>query len=443
VLLSIEEDTVLSHLWRWFVGLHLVSGGLYVTLVVVLFVGLSALLITHRDRRWFTRRVPVAVLAALVLVGLAQLALVVTKPFPDGLPWVVPLWIGLGLLGTTLAVAGWPRLRWWRRGLTVLALVGVLLGAANNVNVVYQPFPTVAAALQLPPYDQVDAAEVLTEDAVSTASLADWTPPAGMPDTGALTQVDIPATASGFPARPAWVYLPPAYLSSDRPALPVLVLLGGQPGSPRDWIDGGQLAHRLDAWAAAHHGLAPVVVMPDDLGGEGSNPLCLDSALGKADTYLAQDVPAWITQHLQVDTDHAHWAVGGFSYGGTCAMQLATNHPDLFPTLLDASGQRAPTLGSAADTLQASFPGDQAALDAVDPLHLLAARQYPDLAAYLVVGKDDDDYRPQTEEVAAALEGAGASVVTTELPGGHSWDVWGPGLEGALPWLAQRLGLPA
>ena len=52
MLLSIEEDIVLSHLWRWFVGLHLVSGGLYVTLVVVLFVGLAALLVTHRDRRW-------------------------------------------------------------------------------------------------------------------------------------------------------------------------------------------------------------------------------------------------------------------------------------------------------------------------------------------------------------------------------------------------------
>lgn len=441
--LSIEEDIVLSRLWRWFVGLHLVSGGLYVTLVVVLFVGLAALLVAHRDRRWFTRRVPVAVLAAAVLLGIAQVALVVTKPFPDGLPWLVPLWIGLGLLGITLAVVGWTRQRWWRRVLIVLALVGVVLGAANNVNAVYQPFPTVAAALQLPPYDQVDAADVLTDDAASSTPLADWTPPAGMPDTGALTQVTIPATASGFPARPAWVYLPPAYLSSDRPALPVLVLLGGQPGSPRDWIDGGQLAHRLDDWAAKHHGLAPVVVMPDDLGGEGSNPLCLDSALGKADTYLSVDVPAWIGAHLQVDTDHAHWAVGGFSYGGTCALQLATNHTTLFPTLFDASGQRAPTLGSDADTLQATFGGDQAAFDAVDPLHLLAAHQYPDLAAYLVVGKDDDKYGPAAVEVGAALKGAGATVVSTQLPGGHSWDVWGPGLEGALPWLAQQLGLPS
>jgi len=434
---------VFAELWRSFVELKLVSGPLYAGLLVALFVGLAVLLVVRRDRRWFTRRVPLALLAALVLLGLAQLVLVVTKPFPDGLPWLVPLWIGLGLLGITLAVAGWRGQRWWRRVLTVAALVAVVLGAANNVNHVYQPFPTVAAALQLPPYDQVDASDVLTQVEVSTASLADWTPPKDMPTTGALSQVTIPATTSGFPARPAWVYLPPAYLTASRPALPVLVMLGGQPGSPRDWIDGGQLAQRLDAWADHHHGLAPVVVMPDDLGGEASNPLCMDSALGKADTYLSVDVPAWISANLQVDTDHADWAVGGFSYGGTCALQLATNHPSLFSTAFIASGQRAPTLGDEDKTVQATFGGNQAAFDAVDPLHLLAAHQYPQLGAYVVVGKDDDDYRPQAQELITALEASGASVTSTQLPGGHSWDVWGPGFEGALPWLTQRMGFPS
>lgn len=432
-----------AELWRSFVALKLVSGPLYVGLVTALFVGLAVLLVARRDRRWFTRRVPLALLAALVLLGLAQLALVITKPFPDGLPWLVPLWIGLGLLGITLAVAAWGGQRWWARALIVTAVLGVVLGAANNVNQVYQPFPTVAAALQLPPYDQVEADTVITQQTVSTTSLADWTPPAGMPTTGALTEVTIPATASGFPARPAWVYLPPAYLSSDRPALPVLVMLGGQPGSPRDWIDGGQLAQRLDTWADHHHGLAPVVVMPDDLGGEASNPLCMDSALGKADTYLSVDVPTWISAHLQVDTDHAHWAVGGFSYGGTCALQLATNHPALFSTAFVASGQRTPTLGGEEKTVQATFGGDQAAFAAVDPLHLLAAHRYPDLGAYVVVGKDDDNYRPQADELVNALKKAGASVTSTQLPGGHSWDVWGPGFEGALPWLTQRMGFPS
>jgi S-formylglutathione hydrolase FrmB len=434
---------VFGDLWRWATSLSLVQGHLAEALVAAMVVGLALLLLAHRGRRWVLRRVPLALLAAALLLGAAQLALVITRPFPDGLPWQVPVCVGLGLAGLTLLVAGWPGQRWWRRGIAVLAAVAVVLGAANGVNRVFQSYPTVSSALQLPPYDQADIADVLTPGPAAPAAPADWTPPRGVPATGSLSQVDIPATASGFPARPAWVYLPPAYLSSDRPLLPVWVLLSGQPGSTRDWIDGGQLAHRLDDWARAHHGLAPVVVMPDALGGETANPLCLDSALGKAATYLSVDVPDWIGTNLQVDPDHAHWAVGGFSYGGTCALQLSVAHPDLFPTLFDASGQRSPTLGDPTDTVQATFDGNQAAFDAVDPLHQLAARRYPELSAYLVVGQGDDDYRPQTEEVSAALLAAGVTVTSLELPGGHDWDVWGTGLQGALPWLTARTGLPS
>ncbi len=429
--------------WRWFIGQRLLSGSLATGLSAAVFLGLLVLLAGHRGRRWFTRRVPLAVLATVLLLGIAWGMLLVLKPFPDGLPWTVPLWIGAALLAVCLAVVGWPGQRWWRRGLAVLALVSVVLGAANDVNRVYQPFPTVSAALQLPPYDEVTAGQVLTRVPSTPVAPAQWSPPAGMPATGALTQVTIPATTSGFPARPGWLYLPPAYLTPNRPLLPVWVMLGGQPGSPRDWIDGGQLAHRLDAWAAAHHGLAPVVVMPDDLGGEVTNPLCLDSAIGRADSYLSVDVPAWVQATLQVDTDHAHWAVGGFSYGGTCALQLAVGHPSVYPTFFDVSGQRGPTLGGRADTVQATFAGDTAAFDAVDPLHELTTRRYSQLAAYIAVGSGDREYLPQARDVTAALRAAGAAVNTAELPGRHSWDVWGAAFQGALPWLAGHTGLPA
>lgn len=241
-----------------------------------------------------------------------------------------------------------------------------------------------------------------------------------LPGHGALIQVDIPGTASRFPARAAWVYVPPAYLTSQRPRLPVLVLLGGQPGGPRDWVDGGSVARTLDAFAATHRGLAPVVVMPDALGGETANPLCIDSRLGAADTYLARDVPAWIRSTLHVDPSPTRWAVGGFSYGGTCALQLAVAHPDVFPTFVDVSGQRSPTLGDPATTIDRAFGGDAAAFAA---------------------GSRDTAARSDAAAVRDALTGAGATAAVTVLPGGHSWAVAGAALDRALPWLAARWGL--
>jgi acetyl esterase/lipase len=59
----------------------------------------------------------------------------------------------------------------------------------------------------------------------------------------------------------------------------------------------------------------------------------------------------------------------------------------------------------------------------------------------LVAGADDAEYRPQAERVAAALAAAGVPAPLTVLPGAHTWDVWGPGLEVSLPWLGTRLGL--
>jgi enterochelin esterase-like enzyme len=431
------------HGWGWLTGLSLVHGALRVGLVAGFGVGLLILLLLRHDRSWWTRRVPLAVVAAAALVGLLVVLLDVLKPWPDPLPLSVYLWIGGGLLGVLLLGLGWPRSRWWVRVVAPVAALLAVLGAADGVDSVFGAYPTVAAALQLPPTDQASAGTVLRHtsvvDVVPTPQ--SWRPPASMPRAGAVTQVSIPPTVSGFQARPAWLYVPPAYLTAHHPRLPVLVLIGGQPGGPRDWLDGGQLASHLDAWAAAHDGLAPVVVMPDATGAQLANPLCMNSALGQVDTYLTTDVVSWVSSTLQVDPDHSHWAVGGFSYGGTCSLQLAVAHPELFPTFLDISGQRSPTLGGRARTVAATFGGNERAFDAVDPIKELAARPEPGSAGYLVVGAQDRYYRPQAQAVAAAARAAGMSITYQELPGEHSWSVWEPAFTGALPWLTDRMGL--
>jgi S-formylglutathione hydrolase FrmB len=148
-----------------------------------------------------------------------------------------------------------------------------------------------------------------------------------------------------------------------------------------------------------------------------------------------------VVSALQVDPDHRHWAVGGFSFGGTCALQLAVAHPDLFPTFFDASGQQAPTLGDRSRTVAVAFSGNEAAYAAHDPLTELASRRFSGSAGYLVVGAQDLSYAPQARAVADAATAAGMSVTLTELPGGHDWGVWAAGFDRAMPWLATRMGL--
>jgi S-formylglutathione hydrolase FrmB len=424
----------------------LLSGPLQVVVGAAAVAG-ALFLVLRRSRRWWTRTVPAVLLAAAALTAvLAVLVDQVWQPFPDDVPLPVLLLGGAVLAALGLAALGMRARRWPGRTVAVVAVLLVVLGSLQGMNVVYREYPTLRTALGLPAVDEIPFTQVpLREQVIGARSglplSAIWRPPAGMPATGVVTEVTIPATVSGFTARSAWLYLPPAYLSRPRAQLPVLVLLSGQPGSPDDWLNGGRLAERMDAFAAAHDGLAPVIVMPDHLGDPLNNPLCMDSRLGNVATYLSVDVPAWIRDTLQVDPKPSGWAIGGFSNGGTCSLQMAVNAPQVYPTFVDISGEDEPTLGDRATTVQEAFGGDEAAFTAVNPLDVMAKRKFPGTAGFLVAGLQDAQYLPEARRVFPACQAAGMDVRLDLKPGGHTWEVWGLGFEEALPWLATRLGI--
>lgn len=427
--------------------LSIVSGPLRLLLLVLGPVAMLALL-ARRKPDWWTRRVPLALAVGAAAAGLLVLVVqVLWRPFPDPLPRPAMLFTGLTVAALVLAVrrdAGWRRAT-----LALLAVVAVGVSGAAQVNQQFQAYPTLRGVLGLPLQAQVPFADLPREPrAVVTAPpgqplAALWRAPAGQSATGVVTTVDIPGPRSGFRGRPAWIYLPPAYQSTPRPLLPVVVLVAGQPGTPRDWFDGGQLNQILDRYAAAHGGLAPVVVVPDALGSQLANPLCVDSPAGNAFTYLAQDVSEWIDRTLQVDPDRTHWAVGGVSAGATCALQLATGRPATFPTAVVLSAQREPTLGSRARTVRERFGGSAAAFRAANPLDVLARGRFPDSAAVVAVGSQDALYGPQADALATGMRAAGMTVRRATAPGGHSWVVWRAVLADELPWLGSRLGLTA
>lgn len=425
----------------------IVSG---LTPLALTLLGLAALLVLlhGRDKRWWGRWVPAIVLGTVLLsLGIGLFVDRVWQPFPDDLPTDVVAWIGVVLGAVVLGVVQTIRRRGWRPRLAaaVAVLVAVVFGL-NGINRVYDQFPTLRDAVralttQATPLKDVIGSKPLVVAPAGTYLSEVWHAPADMPSGGTLTSAAIPGTRSGFHARNAWIYLPPAYQATPRPALPVLLLLAGQPGSPSDWVDGGDIVNMMNAYAARHHGLAPIVVMADATGSEFGNPMCLDSRLGKAETYLTEDVPAWIEKTFQVDTDPAQWAVAGLSYGGTCALQFAVNKPSVFHTFISISGQDQPTLGSLQESVGKAFGGDTAAFLAVDPLTIMKTKKFPELHGMVVSGSDDGTYRPQQQRVYAACKGAAMQVTYEELPGGHGWQVWRPGLEKNLDWLSRQLML--
>lgn len=424
-------------------SLSVVSGPVPVVVTVLGVVGFLWL-IFYPSVRYLLIVVPISIAVAVGGTLLAHyLVEDVWRPFPEAIETGVYISSCVAALALILGVARFVAGHGWLQKLiTVLAGLFAVLMALSQINVTFAYYPTVDALLGDSGARSVTLEE-LDDDSLIVVPIDKWRAPQNIPSGGRILTAPIPGTKSGFTARPAKIYLPPAALTSPTPRLPVLVLLAGQPGAPDDWLLGGQLVATMDAYAAEHNGLGPIVVVADGTGSTMANPICVDSKLGNVATYLSQDVPDWVAANLKLaNTDSRSWAVGGLSYGGTCALQLATNHPDVYPTFLDLSGQIEPSLGTRQQTIATAFNGDEAAFKAVNPMDLMATRQYPDTAGAFVVGRDDAMYRAGLKEVFESARRAGMDVHFSEVPGGHSFAVWSVGLRQEMPWLGKRLGIP-
>lgn len=444
-------DALLEALPAWLLDLPLITPWTAPLALAVL--ALCVLLLWRRTRRR-PRAVRAAVLAVPAVVSAVAWWWVneVWVPVADGIDAFVFVWVALALvLLTQVAVGPWrPRPgRWALRSACALGVGGLALTLGINAHyATYESLGVLTGSNVT--WTDWDAAR--PAPARSVVPVAQWRAPAGLPEQGTVSTVPLPAADPGYAPRDAVVYLPPAYRADPRPALPVVVLMAGVPGSPADWAGPGRMGETLDAFAAEHGGVAPVVVSVDPLGGSLTNPLCSDGEHGDVAAYLARDVPAWITQTLQVDPDRGHWTVGGISNGATCALQTAARTPKAYGSVLVMSGELHPDLGGEEKTLTEGFGGDRAAFEANDPLTLFSRAQagegpgaggaYGRVAGVVSVG-DADTYvgLPVPQELVDAGRAAGMDLELRVYPGGHTWTVWSRAFADQLPWVAERAGL--
>lgn len=407
-------------------------------------------LLIRRRPRWWAAVATAAAVAVLLDLGAGWWLVHGAGMSAHELPPSVTAWMAVAFLAVVLAVLNMAGTGWRRTLLAPVAMTTLLLCSALQVNAYYGAYRSIddltgASASSIPalPADTGQPLPAVLPGQILGPVARTWVKPAGLPSAGTVNSVRIPGQVSGFAARTGYVYLPPAYQAPSRPALPVLVLIPGQPGSPADWLGAGGLKDQMDAFAAAHDGLAPVVVVGDVNGSESGNTMCMDSRIARADTYLSVDIPAWIRTSLHVDPNPARWAIGGFSFGGTCALQMAALHPDLYPSAIDLSGEAEPALGADRNaTIDQAFGGDRAAFNAVTPLSVLAARHNLHNRIYLAAGSQDGTFAAYQQQTGAAAAQAGMDVKSTLVPGvGHSWEVPRTSLGPALNWLAPTLGL--
>lgn len=345
------------------------------------------------------------------------------------------VWLVSASAASGLAITNLWRSRWWRKIVAMLSIPWFAITAGIGIGMDFGLDDTVADLIN------VSTAPLLTLPTVSpnpdqSAPVDVWTARGTLPEP-LVGQVEIPGLVSGFPARNAMVWLPPAAQVPNAPNLPVVILMMGQPGSPSV----STIGDILDEFQSENNGLAPIVVAVDQLGSPLNNPLCIDGYEGNARTYLSVDVPAFITSHFRVLSDRTAWTVAGFSNGGICALTLATTFPERFGNLIDISGELYPDLGSEEETIDEGFDGDEAAYRRAMPLSFLADTRFEDTVGIFASGTEDP-YYPATLLVAEAAEDAGMTTSLFISDGtGHDGDTLEFGLRHGLDVLYPRLGL--
>jgi S-formylglutathione hydrolase FrmB len=335
-------------------GLSLLHGWLPATIYAVA-AALLLLAIGWRSRRWRTLWLPLAVCVGVVAASWAHWYVDSQGMADDPAPSALWIWIGLTGLAAAVAVLGWHSARWWRRGVSLLAVPLCLLSAGLALNLWVGYFPTVQTA-----WSQVTAGPLPDESDQTTVAAMQLQ--RTVPSHGVVVPVTIPDNASHFKHRTELVYLPPAWFKTDPPPkLPVVVMIAGEFNTPGDWLRTGSAARTIDDFAHAHGGNAPVFVFADVGGSFNNDTECVNGPRGNVADHLTKDIVPFMISNYGVSAGGANWGIVGWSMGGTCAVDLTVMHPELFSTFVDIAGDLGPTAGTKEQTIARLYGGNAAA----------------------------------------------------------------------------------
>ncbi|QRY41184.1 esterase [Microbacterium hominis] len=408
----------------------------------VLSIGALAFLLVRRRPAPWPLWAGVAAAAGAATAAAFALVAKLTGVFGMALPWQAVAWGAIGLAATGVAVANFWRARWGRRVVAGASIALFVLTTGLGINAYYGLNTTLASLLNIQLERPIEVPTPSPHSDSGTPLYQSWTAPADMPAVGEQGTIEIPATQSQFSARLAGIYKPPAAMTSNPPVLPLVIMMMGQPGDP----DPQYIAKVLDAQAQKHGGLAPYVLVVDQLGDPDKDPACADSAMyGNVETYVTKDVVAF-ARTLPVQQQPGQWVIAGYSNGGGCAFKYAAEHPDVWGNLLSVSGEIVPGSEHPDETIADVFGGSSSAYDAAKPSSILTSGvvTYPHEWALFTAGENDPGYIDQARLGAAAAAAAGWQADSYVVPGaGHVGDALDGGLAEGFARLYPRLGLSA
>lgn len=215
----------------------------------------------------------------------------------------------------------------------------------------------------------------------------------------------------------ATVILPDAYREGDK-RFPTVYLLHGWSGNDTDWASKSSVGELADAYGL-------IIVMPDG----GYDKWYVDSPVSPGDkyeTYVGQEVVAFVDQRFRTLPEKNARAITGLSMGGFGALHIALNHAATFGAAGSISGGVDPRefpknwniAGAFGDPVRnAGYWDNQAIIN--------NAQGFIDGGIALAIDCGVDDFFvPSNRKLHQRLLELKVSHDYSERPGGHTWDYW-------------------
>ena len=328
----------------------------------------------------------------------------------------------------------WRRLRRSRRSDQTTAAVGVmsivltLAAALTLANCYFGYLPHVR-----------DVANVVSEER-NWPEVADViAAPTSVADKkwadGVSAHLSVPDRGSGFGRSDALVWLPPQYFRDPDERFPVVYLFHGSPGVPGDWFRGGEAPQTAAAFAKSGH---PVIIVAPSMSHAWlDDPECVNGIHEKVESHLLEDVIPTVDSTLRTIAGRDGRTFGGMSAGGFCALNLGLRNRTVVSSIIDMSGLTDPTHTGGLSTLfGAVSPAQKADIEANSP-----AAYVPTLAPglpmriWMDTGSADTQVLDEMRLLAQELSTKPGIDLQFRLRAGeHTFYVWVPALQEALPW---------
>jgi enterochelin esterase-like enzyme len=259
---------------------------------------------------------------------------------------------------------------------------------------------------------------------------------------GALRRVRYQSRLLGRPQQ-FIVYLPPSYRSPAGRSrrYPVIYLLQGCPGQPRDWLVKGDVHDIIEHLIGTHAAQEMILVMADGSGPRGrfDCTLYMDQIHGAypAETAFVRELVPLVDHRFRTAARREGRALLGVSSGGFAALNLGVRHPEQFSVLASHSGYFHAVDDPRA--VRAILDNDFAAWarnSPADHLGRIPRGQSPHI--YLNVGMTDP-MRAENEAFARELQQLGIDYKLRVTHGRHSWSFWQRNLPSSLAWVSSHL----